>query len=614
MFAKIRFAFIYWLMWILVFELSRLAFLLYNFQFSRSFPAGTLLKTFLYGLRMDASMASYIIIIPCIFLLAAIFISFFSNPVLYKMYTAIILLPVLTIVFCDLPVYKAWGMRLDATPLKYLASPKEAWASISNLPIFWIFFFFLLSYLLIYQFFNRFIKANIPAAVNNKNRFLQLLFLLVFTGLQIIPLRGGLQLASLNQSCVYFSRDNFINLSAINVPWNFMYTVSHHTASTENPFLYLDTTQAKKIKDSLFVQQGETEKIIDLSKTPSPNIIVIVWESFIEKGTHISRDGHEVTPGFNELKKDGVYFSNIYCSGDRTDKGIVAVLSGYPAQPISSIIKIPQKAAKLPVLPKLFLDKKYHTSFYYGGELEFANMKSYLLGSGFDHFTSKDDFDEKDQNSKWGAHDHVVKNKILQDLTKTKQPFFTTWLTLSSHEPFETPVNTVIKGKDDESLFLNSLHYTDSSIYAFVQECKQQPWWNNTIIIITADHGHRLPRTGKQIDDFKVPLLWLGGALTKKGIDIPVTGSQTDIAATLIAQCGMQNNPFVWSKDLLINGRPQWAYFSMSNAFGFVEPGKYFIYDNVGKIVMEQGGNITENDINKGKAIEQETFADYLNK
>jgi len=587
---------------------------MYNFQYSRSFPTATLFRTFFYGIRMDASMASYLTIPLCIFLLLAVFFDLFSRSFLYKIYTAIILLPILLIIFCDLPVYRAWGNRLDATPLKYLSSPKEAWASVSNLPVFWILIFFILGYLLIYRFFQRLIKANIVLIKNKQHKLMQSLLLLVFMGLQIIPLRGGIQQTPLNQSSVYFSRDNFINLAALNVPWNFMHSLNQNTESTKNPFAWLDSNEARSIKDSLLLQRGQTEKIIDLVKKPAPNIIIIVWESFIEKATHITRDGHEVTPRFNEMKKDGLYFSNIFCSGDRTDKGIVAVLSGYPAQPITSIIKIPQKAAKLPTLPRLYLDRKYNTSFYYGGELEFANMKSYLLGSGFQDFTSKDDFKKKDQNSKWGAHDNIVKDKLLDDLSKKQTPFFATWLTLSSHEPFETPVSTVIRGKDDESLFLNSLHYTDSTIYDFIEKAKQQSWWDNTIIIITADHGHRLPNTGKQVDDFKIPLLLLGGALTKKGIENNKTGSQIDIASTLIAQTGIEQNPFVWSKDLLKNETKSWAYFSVYNLFGFVQQDQYFIFDNIGKIITEQKGNVTEADIRKGKAIEQESFADYLDK
>src|SRR5690606_11469546 len=105
-------------------------------------------------------------------------------------------------------------------------------------------------------------------------------------------------------------------------------------------------------------------------------------------------------------------------SGDRTDKGIVAILSSFPAQPKTSIVKIPSKVAKLPMLSELFNQHQYFTSFYYGGELEFANMKAYLTNGNFKHFTSIKDFAEKDRNSKWGAHDGVVMEKLFADLNQ----------------------------------------------------------------------------------------------------------------------------------------------------------------------------------------------------
>lgn len=614
MLARIKFLFLYWLIWILFFELCRVGFLLYNFQYTRSFSTSLILHAFSYGVKMDASMASYIILPVCLFLLAGFIWKGFYKPSLYIFYTGIILLPMLGVVFGDLPVYRIWGNRLDATALKYLASPKEAWASVSNLPIFWLVVGFLIVYWIIFTSWRKFIRANENAIASAEKKWAQLILLVVFICIQIIPLRGGLQQSPLNQSSVYFSTHNYINLATLNAPWNFMYSLNQHSGSTANPFIYLDSTQAKKIKDSLLIQAGATNQLIDLTKTNKPNVIVVVWESFIEKATHLSKKGIEVTPYFNQLKKEGVYFPNIYCSGDRTDKGIVAVLSGYPAQPTTSIIKIPTKAATLPTLPKLYHDQQYQTSFYYGGELEFANMKSYLLGSGFQQFTSKSDFDKKDQNSKWGAHDQVVKDRILNDLAKTNTPFFTTWLTLSSHEPFETPVKTVIEGKDDESMFFNSLHYTDSVLYAFVQACKQQPWWNNTVMIITADHGHRLPQTGRQADDFKIPLLWLGGALTKTGINIAKTGSQIDIAAMLAGQTGIAGTPFTWSKDLLKENTGAWAYFTVYNLFGFVQPDRYYIFDNISRQIIEKKGNISQEDLNKGKAFEQLSFQDYLDR
>jgi len=610
MLSKIKIAFFYWLIWIGLFEIARVLFILYNIAEIEN--SGLIIsKSLFYGLRMDASMATYILVPVCLFMILSLFISFFSNDTIYRIYTGIILIPVLLIIVCDFPAYKAWGYRLDTTPLKYLQTPGEAWASISHLPVFWFIVGFIVMYLVIYKAFVSFFNYQQLALKSMGRKWMQLFLLIIFTAAQIIPLRGGLQLAPINQSSVYYSTDNFSNLTAINVTWNFFHSLSLNLENKDNPFTYLNEETAKSELIMLYEESGTTKALIDSSIT-KPNVIVIVWESLTKKVIDANQHDITITPGFNQLKKEGIYFSDVYASGDRTDKGIVAVLSGYPAQPITSIIKVPQKSANLPKLPLIFANQHYQTSFYYGGELEFANMKSYLLGSGFKNFTEKSDFDTKDQNSKWGAHDGVVKNKILADLKTTSSPFFTTWLTLSSHEPYETPVQPSIKGNDDVSQFTNSLHYTDAVVSDFVNECKKMPFWKNTILIIIADHGHRLPRSERKIEDFKIPMLWLGGALCKTGIEINNTCSQIDLAKTLLSQLKMNNNAFSWSKNIMSDQSKPWAYFSFNNGFGFVEPKQYFIFDNVGKSVLEES-NISDSTLyQKGKALEQKSFGDYL--
>ena len=88
---------------------------------------------------------------------------------------------------------------------------------------------------------------------------------------------------------------------------------------------------------------------------------------------------------------------------------------------------------------KILRRSNYETGFYYGGETEFANMKSYLLAGQFSKLITKSDFKKEDLSSKWGAYDHVVFEKLLSDLPSFKQPFFVNLLTQSSHEPFEIP-------------------------------------------------------------------------------------------------------------------------------------------------------------------------------
>ena len=612
--ARLSFIIKYWACWVLLFEAARVVFLLANFGQAKLMGWANLLGTLGWGLRMDMSMAAYISLPVVLLVMLSVFIFSLQNATVYKIYTGIVLFIILLLIGIDINIFDAWGYRLDASPLNYLKNPKEAWASMSHLPIGWILLAFLILFLLVVRIFNKFIQRLIDKFTVPAKKLITLLALLVVTALFIIPLRGGLQLAPLNQSSVYFSDNNFANQSAINAVWNFMHSVTHKTDSKTNPFAYLDVKEAQALKDSLFVPGHGTENILQPQAPAKPNVIFIVWESFTEKATHIHRDGKEVTPRFNELKKEGIYFSNIYATGDRTDKGIVGVLSGYPAQPTTSIVKTPMKANKLPMISSTLANNGYSTSFYYGGELEFANMKAYLLGGSFKKFTSKWDFRPEDQNSKWGAHDGVVMKKVLEGLNKETAPFFCTWLTLSSHEPFEVPVPTVFEGKDEASLFLNSLHYTDEVVYDFIEQCKKQAWWPNTLVVIVADHGHRQPPTGKKINDFKIPVLLLGGALSQKGIVKDRVGSQVDIAATVLSQLNMPAADFVWSKSLLDSSTKQWAYFSFNNGFGFVQPGGYYIFDNVGKKNIEQGGVLSGNDINEGKAVQQLSFQDYLDK
>lgn len=360
--------------------------------------------------------------------------------------------------------------------------------------------------------------------------------------------------------------------------------------------------------------KSETTRSIPLTH-PSPNVLLIVWESFTAKVVSSLGGVAGVTPRFDSLRHEGVFFTNIYASGDRSDKGLVALLSGYPAQPTTSIITIPAKTATLPSLPKLFKSKAYSTSFYYGGESEFANIKSYLLQHSFDRIIDKKNFSSEDMNSKWGAHDHVVFDRLLTDLDGESSPFFTTLFTLSSHEPFEVPVETAIPGTDNEHKFLNSHHYTDASLGAFIDKAKTKPWWKNTLVIIIADHGHPLPHLNtNKPSQFHIPMLWLGGALPAQGMTIDTLGSQTDLAATLLNQLGYTSSDFKWSNNLLGRDRTPYAFYSFNNGFGWMRPGGYLVYDNVGRVETEKKGAIQPRDTRLGMAYLQTLFDDFLSR
>ena len=611
MLSRLKFLLGYFLSWVLIFEMFRLVFLLYHFDATQQLTFSTIMGTFFYGLRMDLSTAAYVTLPVCLFSLASLFVSFFRKRTIYIAYTALILFLVVLIVSADLEVYKQWAFRIDATPLKYLNSPKEAWASISHLPIFLILLILVIFYALLFRGFKTVINKLVVFLSKPIHWALGIVSIFVFVALLVVALRGGLQLAPINQSSVYFSNENFANQSAINASWNFLHSVLNKSGLDDNPYEYFAAADAKRAVDSLYKAGGQAPIVLT---TQSPNIILIIWESFTDKATHLTIDGVEVTPGFNQLKKEGLYFDQLYASGDRTDKGLSAILSGYPALPKTSIIRTPNKAAKLDVLPSVLKEKAYKIPFFYGGEPEFANIKSYLLHAGFNPLIQVSDFKKKDLNSKWGAHDGVVADRVTQYLDTVKAPFFTTWLTLSSHEPFEVPGTPAFKGTDHTAQFLSSLHYTDGIITNFIQKAKQQDWWNNTLIVIIADHGHPLPETQKRIDNFKVPMLWLGGALKDTGKVHNKVMNQTDLAATLAYQLGLQKVSFPFSKNAFDSTSRPWSFFSFNNGFGWVEPSGYVLFDHVGKQVIEKGGTTDNRNIDAGKAMQQVIFSDFINR
>jgi phosphoglycerol transferase MdoB-like AlkP superfamily enzyme len=611
--SKFKFLLLYFLTWVVFFDVLRLIFLLYHLDKTKQLHFSTIMATFWYGLRMDLSMAAYIVAPVCLFVLLSLIIPLFRKRIIYAVYTYIILFLILLIALSDLEIYEAWGFRIDATPLIFLSTPREALASVSHLPLVFIIVVFLFAFiLLLFQF--RFVLRRIFFGAQTKLRIVTAVLLLVFAAALIIPIRGGLQLAPLNQSSVYFSTNNYANHAAINAPWNFVHSLFSKGMSGKNPYQYASAPRQKEVIDSLYQSGGFTQQLINFSDSTPTNVIIVIWESFTAKAVPVSVGNIPVLPQFNKLMEQGMYFSNVYASGDRTNKGVPAILSGYPAMPNTTVIHSPNKSAKLKVLSQLFKEKGYVTPFIYGGEPEFANIKSYLLHGGFDPIISKSSFSSKDMNSKWGAHDGVVMKRVVEELDRSAKPFFATWLTLSSHEPFETPVPVVIKGDDLRTKFLNSLHYTDQVIGDFVNECSKQPWWKNTVLIITGDHGHRLPETGWVADDFRIPMLWLGGALIQKGVRVDKIMSQLDIASTLSKQAGFTGQDFPFSKNIVDEATLPWAFFTFNNGFGFVDTSGRLVFDNVGKLPIQKEGKIGPAEIEAGKVLQQSTYEDFLRK
>ena len=618
MFTRLVWLLLYWVGWASWLNLNRCLFLLYQYTKGAAADLSLWPDILWHGLRTDFSVAGYLSLIPGLTLAfgpSRWLLPFFSR------YTALFLIIVSFMTTVDMEIYRAWGFRLDTTPLRYLTAPTEALASVRSSPLGWLTLSLIGLIVVGILFFGR---LNRLASVMLRSAPSWVFVPMVLaTALLVIPIRGGLQLTPMNLSAVFFSPVAFANHAAINPQWNFLFSVLEKADDQTNPFSFLPEPVAQQAVRLLY-EKDTTEKSIQQVNLPKtngrvltqtrPNVLLIVWESLTAKVVSRLGGRADTTPNFDKLCNEGLLFTNYYASGDRSEKGLVALLSGFPAQPLTSIMTIPQKSAKLPTLAGTLRREGYQTAFYYGGETEFANIRSYLYHSQYDRIVSKPDFPPETWNAKWGAHDHVVYGRLLLDLSRQRQPFFTTLFTLSSHEPFEVPMPTAVPGTDEENLFLNAHYYADKSLGEFIAQAKQQPWWANTLVIIVADHGHRMPVIGaNKMEEFHIPMLWLGGVLKQPGI-LTQVASQTDLPATLLHQLSLDASPFRWSRDVLDTARQPFAYFAFHNGFGLVRPERALVYDNDARQVVEQHGVVSGDDIKTGQAFEEMSFADYLAK
>lgn len=563
-------------------------------------------------------MAAYMSAIPAICYIILLFLPPFRFPrIIARAYVLFFIVIFSIISVSNLNLYREWGSKINFRALDLaISSPREAIASTSSSPI-----LMLVSILLVYIIFSVFISSKIilyEIADRTKSLGIKLIISFLVLSTLFLAIRGGWQLSPINQSMAYFSTETVLNHAAVNTEWNLIQDIINNKYGNDNPYKYYKRDEARKIVAGLFVKPSE--KPLEILLSDRPNIIFILLESFTAELVESLGGEKGITPNMEKLVKEGILFEQIYAAAGRTDKGIVATFSGFPSQAIRSIMKQNSKQEKLPGLAQELAMNSYRTSFYYGGESEFFNMKSYILSHGFQTLVDQHSFKARDMNSKWGTFDDKVFSKNLADMDSVRQPFFSTILTLTNHEPFELPVKSRFKSENVENKFRSTTFYTDSCLGAYLKEAKKKHWYKNTLFVILADHSHRLPGNLTEYDPkrYHIPLIFFGDRIKPefKGTRISKIGNQTDLAATLLNQLHIDPVRYKWSKDLLNPGTRGFGFFNWDNGFGFATTDQVLSFDNVGKnIILRKHAADPEIDselVFKGKAYMQELFQQYL--
>ena len=604
MYKRLLYLFRYWITLMAIFIVEKPLFMLYASNQKGTLSLRDYLDVMYHALPVDLSCAGYFVVIPLLLIIVSIWWNNFPLRAIMRFYNIVLAIALALAFVSDAALYPFWGFKLDSSVFFYLKSPQEAMASVS---IWFVLVAVLLISLLVWVITkllnNTYCKPNKVARVVPVTLFFVLLLAPLF-----LSMRGGLKESTMNIGKVYYSTNQFLNHSAVNPVFSVLSSISKSDDFSEQ-YNYFAEEKRAELADSLFnVSDSET---LQLLNTDRPNILIVLMEGF--GGDFLSSISglQDVAPNLDSLAMQGVFFSNCYAGSFRTDRGIVCALNGHPGLPSESIMKMPNKSRNLPSLAKKFVEMGYSTDFFYGGDINFTNMQSYLWSNGYQSITADTDFSAAErQTNAWGVNDDITFSALLEKLKHREDSLWhTTFLTLSSHEPFQVPSN---RFEDD---ICNSFAYTDSCIGAFVDSLKQTALWENTLLVLMPDHGFCYPRTGFKSAPHvhHIPVIWTGGAV-KQPIKIDKLMNQTDVAATLLAQMNIDHSDFLFSRNVLSDGYDdRFAFYTFVNGFCYIDSTGTTIYDHTaGKVMQNIGGNeqTAVRREERGKAILQTLYDD----
>lgn len=586
-----------------------------------------------HGLPLDLSMAGYLSVIPGFLSIAVVWLKRDLVKPIMNIYFIIASLFITCSFVLNASLYPYWKYPLDSTPLFYFfTSPADAIASVSIWQVILSIVILIVLTIGVWftlrmrgekrQQYSRYSYGYGGFGSGKRNRFDDFdrhrgrtsIILLLLTGLLFLPIRGGITVSTMNTGQAYFSQNAYLNHSAVNPLFSLFESITHQE-DFASQYRFMKDKEADKIFATMTSTSDEnTYPLLNEAtfKKGTPDILIVIMESFANDIIPSMGSYKDVAVCLDSIAQQSILFTRFYANSFRTDRGMVSILSGYPAQTTTSIMRYPRKTSQLPSIARnLAKYKNYKTAYYYGGDADFCNMRSYLVSQGYQHIISDANFPIEDKLSKWGVPDHILAAKMMEDIKaqqNEKRPMLRILQTSSSHEPFEVPYHRL---KDKR---LNAFAYTDSVMGAIVREYRKLPRWKNTLIVFVPDHvgGYKENLNDHDRSRYQIPLILAGGAISRP-MKVGIIGSQHDIAATLLGQLGVEHREFTFSKNMMSDATPKFAFFAVNDAFGIVSEENSLIYDNRAKRIVYDKGEKGFN-LKRGQAYLQKLYDDLSRK
>ncbi len=552
----------------------------------------TITESFFVGLRYDNVIANYIFAIPTLLFLVAFILNKSKKWMfLFAKYWIFVFSSICFLISAaDIPFLKFYNSRITITILSWTETPFLMFKAVfTNI---WFSFYFLVGVVLVFLWY-KCLSFITKSASNDKNisnlsqpLYKKIVFGILFPTIIFFSIRGQINLnyMPIGIKNAYYCDNSFLNQMGLNPAFTFI------SSFKDDKISLMDIDKAYSlVSNELDVESTKfhcIERKIEFDTLPKiKNVVLVIVESLSAERMGYYGNTLQLTPFLDSLAQNSLFFPNTYSAGIHTYNGIFSSLYALPAllgrNPMTNVSSSNQKFDGLPVqLKKL----GYKTIFFCPNNKDFDNLGSFLKLNGYDEIVDEASYPPEKINNGWGvADDFLFENGINVLKSKNyKEPFFATFLTVSTHTPYVIPKNIAFTptGKTDKDQIYQ---YADWSIQKFMKLASSETWFSNTLFVFVADHGQNFDPTYEMpLSYHQIPLVFYAPSLIDAKIDKRFA-LQMDIFPTImeLLKIPYLNNSLGLS--LISDKNRPFAFFSADNKIGIVDTSYFYIWQSSGR-------------------------------
>lgn len=570
--------------YLFLFALLRAVFLIDAHKYFDAAPLPEILYCFRSALKLDLATAAYFIS-PSLLLIfiACISRKAWMNKVIDYFHLAVTMLYA-GLAVSEVLLYREWQAKIGYDSLKHFANLSEV---IKTPSLSMVLYFTIGTCIVFFVFrwlYRKFVATDLRFQEYRRSAAFYLAVTLIFltsVALSVITMRGGLNRFPIGMGVAYYSSKSTLNDAATNVLWHAIYSLLH-TSGYDRLQPFIDN---KPAGDDFFdFYQAPPDTFPSILDTRQPNIVFLILESWPADVCLTKGRDSLIAPYFNRMIADGLYFSNCYAIGHVSDQGVPASLGALPVIPAFSMLTGKQQVGELPCITDELKSRNYFSGFLYGGQLDYGNIRGYVFKKGFDEVMDVQHFPAGTEKTALGVPDLLLYRQLLTNINQARSPFFYCGYNISTHSPYDVPVDYRLGVGGVNAPFINTIHYGDSSLHIFFEEAKKMPWYANTLFVMIADHSHesQIIRVKEDKDRYKIPFLLYGPALKPdyRGKIEEKIISQLDVTGLLLSQLGFDyRTRYPFTRNPLQPNHRQIAFYNYPGGSGIVTPGAFVTKD-----------------------------------